>query len=301
MTTAAGHGSAGHDKAGQDHHVAVARGNEEQFSAWNGDEGTHWAAHPEFFDATVRNLHSALMAAAAVEPHDRVLDIGCGSGQCTREAARRAFAGAAVGIDLSLPMIRLADSIAGREGPSNASFVQGDAQVYPFDAGTFDVALSRSGAMFFADQVAAFTNIARAMRPGGRLALASWRSAAENEWISALRQALLPGVPAPEPPENAPTPFRHADRRRTTALLAASGFAGVDLEPLDIAMYFGRDAEEGFSVLRELLGWMVRDLDPTAAEDAFGRLRNLLRDHETPEGVALGGAAWLITARRATP
>ena len=62
MTTAAGHGSAGHDKAGQDHHVAVARGNEEQFTAWNGDEGTHWAAHPEFFDAMVRNLHSALMA-----------------------------------------------------------------------------------------------------------------------------------------------------------------------------------------------------------------------------------------------
>ena len=153
------------------------------------------------------------------------------------------------------------------------AFVQGDAQVYPFEAGTFDVALSRAGAMFFADQVAAFTNIARAMRPGGHLALVSWRSAPENEWISALRQALLPGAPAPEPPENAPTPFRHADRRRTTALLAASGFEEVDLEPLDIAMYFGRDAEEGFPVLRDLLGWMVRDLDPTAAEDAFGRLR----------------------------
>lgn len=239
------------------------------------------------------------MESAAIRPDSRVVDLGCGSGQCTREAARRASDGAALGIDLSGPMIRAARATTAREGLTNATFVQGDAQIHPFEPDAFDVALSRTGAMFFADQSAAFTNVARALRPGGRLALVSWRTAPENEWISTIFEALLPGTPAPAPPQEAPTPFRHADRARTAAILTAAGFEQINLEPLDVAMYFGRDAEEGFPILRDLLAWTVRDLEPAVAATAFDRLRNLLRNHETPHGVAFGSAAWLITARRA--
>jgi SAM-dependent methyltransferase len=279
--------------------VRVAPGNQDQYAAWDGDEGVHWAAHADFFDASVRELHRRLMEAAAVEVGERVLDLGCGNGQCTREAALAAGAGGeALGIDLSAAMLRVAADLARREGVGNVRFVQGDAQVHPFEPGFFDVALSRTGAMFFADQVAAFRNVARALRPGGRLALVSWRGMAENEWINALRDALLPGVVAPPPPPDAPTPFRHADPSGTRALLAEAGFEEVALEPLDATMYFGRDADQGFPILRGLLGWMVRDLDADAAAQAFLRLRELLRAHETPEGVAFRCAAWLITARR---
>jgi SAM-dependent methyltransferase len=280
------------------HQIEVAAGNEEQYAAWNGDEGERWVAHPEFFDASVRNLQRPLMEAAGIRPGDHVLDVGCGSGQCTREAARRAVDGTALGIDLSQPMIRVAEVVARREGLANAGFVVGDAQIYPFPPAEFDVALGRSSTMFFADQVAAFANIARALRPGGRLALVSWRSAGENEWISALSQALRPGDAPPAPPEDAPTPFRHADPDRTAAILTAAGFEAVSLQPLDVPMYFGRDAEEGFPILRDLLGWMVRDLEPAAAHQALDRMRVLLDEHETADGVAFGCAAWLITARR---
>lgn len=282
------------------HQIEVAAGNEEQYAAWNGDEGEQWAAHPEFYDASVRNLQQPLMEAAGIRPDDHVLDVGCGNGQCTREAARRAIDGTALGIDLSQSMIRVAEAVAHREGLANAAFVVGDAQIYPFPPAGFDVALSRSSTMFFADQVAAFTNIARALRPGGRLAMVSWRGPAENEWISALSQALRPGGPPPAPPEDAPTPFRHADPDRTAAILGAAGFEAVRLEPLDVPMYFGRDAEEGFPILRDLLGWMVRDLEPAAAHHALDRMRVLLGEHETGDGVAFGCAAWLITARRST-
>ena len=279
--------------------IEVAAGNEEQYAAWNGDEGEQWAAHPEFYDASVRNLQKPLMEAAGIGPDDRVLDVGCGNGQCTRQAARRAVDGTALGIDLSQQMIRVAEAVADREGLANAGFVVGDAQIYPFPPAAFDVALSRTSAMFFADQVAAFTNIARALRPGGRLALVSWRSAGENEWISALSQALRPGGPPPAPPEDAPTPFRHADPDRAAAILTAAGFEAVRMETLDVPMYFGRDAEEGFPILRDLLGWMVRDLEPAAADQALDRMRVLLGEHETADGVAFGCAAWLITAHRA--
>jgi SAM-dependent methyltransferase len=279
--------------------VRVAPGNRDQYAAWDGDEGERWAAHPDFFDASVRELQDRLREAAGVREGEQVLDLGCGTGQCAREAARAAGpGGGALGIDLSGAMVRVAAERARREGVGNVRFVQGDAQVYPFEPASVDVVLSRTGAMFFADQVAAFRNVAEALRPGGRLALVSWRSAGENEWITSLNGALLPGARAPQPPPEAPSPFRHADPSATRALLAAAGFDAIEMAALDATMYFGRDAEEGFAVLHGLLGWMVRDLDHDAAERAFVRLRDLLREHEAPDGVAFGCAAWLITARR---
>ena len=278
--------------------LSVAPGNDDQLAAWDGDEGAVWAAHPEFFDSSVRHLHRRLVEAAAVAPDDRVLDLGCGSGQCTRDAARQATRGEAVGIDLSRPMLRVAEETAAREGLGNVRFVHGDAQVHPFEPGTFDVAVSRTGAMFFADQVAAFTNVARALRPGGRLALVSWRSAAENEWFTSLVHALRPDLPVIAPPPDAPSPFRHADPDVTTSILTAVGFEQVALTPLDAPMYFGRDAEEGFRVVSDLLAWMVREVEPAERVESLARLRGLLQAHETGDGVAMGCAAWLITAAR---
>ena len=278
--------------------LSVAPGNNDQLAAWDGDEGAVWAAHPEFFDSSVRHLHRRLVEAAAVAPDDRVLDLGCGSGQCTRDAARQATRGEAVGIDLSRPMLRVAEETAAREGLGNVRFVHGDAQVHPFEPGTFDVAVSRTGAMFFADQVAAFTNVARALRPGGRLALVSWRSAAENEWFTSLVHALRPDLPVIAPPPDAPSPFRHADPDVTTSILTAGGFEQVALTPLDAPMYFGRDAEEGFRVVSDLLAWMVREVEPAERVESLARLRGLLQAHESGDGVAMGCAAWLITAAR---
>jgi len=183
----------------------LGAGNQDQFRAWNGDEGHQWAANAAYYDTAVRQHHQRLMQAAAIGPDDRVLDVGCGTGQCTHDAARRAVRGAALGIDLSLPMIRMATATARGEGLPNASFVRGDAQVHPFPPRTFDIAVSRFGSMFFSDQVGALTNIGRALRPHGRLLLVSWRSARENDWISVLREALLPGAPAPEATTNTPT------------------------------------------------------------------------------------------------
>jgi SAM-dependent methyltransferase len=279
--------------------IEVGAGNEEQYAAWNGEEGLLWVRDAAFYDDAVRALHRRLMAAAEIRPGDRVLDVGCGTGQCTRDAARLAGPGGATGIDLSLPMVQHAERTARRQGLANADFVHGDAQVFALPEGAFDVALSRTGAMFFADQVAAFSNIARALRPGGRLVMVSWRSAAENEWFTLLVDALLPGVPMPEPAGDLPTPFRHADREGTAAVLERAGFEGVGFEAIDTAMYLGSDAADGFPKLRDLFGWMVRDLPAPELERALARMLDVLRAHETPAGVAIASASWLVTARRA--
>jgi SAM-dependent methyltransferase len=277
--------------------LIVAPGNEAQAQAWDGDEGEIWARYPEFFESSVRRHQAKLMEAAALTAEARVLDIGCGTGDSTRDAARAAKRGAAVGIDLSARMLERARAAA--RDLTNATFVQGDAQTYPFEPGSFDVAISRTGAMFFADQTAAFTNIARAMRAGGRLALVSWQGPERNERFLSFVDALTLGGGLAPPPPNAPSPFAHADPSRTEQILTGAGFADVRIDPLELPMYFGATADDGYEVLSRLLAWMTGTLAEGERARAFRRLRDTLVAHETPDGVTYRSSAWLITAERA--
>src|SRR5689334_4324308 len=116
--------------------------NAEMLAAWDGDEGEHWAAHEEHYDATMR-AHARLLADAAdVGTADQVLDVGCGNGSTTRDAARAAREGGALGIDLSSAMLENARRKAAAEGLANVRFVQGDAQVHEFEPDAFDVVIS---------------------------------------------------------------------------------------------------------------------------------------------------------------
>ena len=144
--------------------------NREQSAAWNGPEGAHWAKVSERRVAHV-DLSAPLLDAVRIERADAVLDVGCGIGEMTLDAARRAADGSATGIDLSELMIDRARISAAAAGVDNASFFAGDAQVHRFVPGSFDVVVSHFGSMFFGDPVTAFKNLATAMRPGGRLAL----------------------------------------------------------------------------------------------------------------------------------
>jgi len=184
--------------------VPVDPSNVEQLCAWDGGEGAYWAANADYYDRAVAEHHGRLLAAAAIGATDRVLDIGCGTGQTTRDVARAATAGSALGVDLSSAMIEYATIRARRDGLTNVRFEQLDAQIHPFDAEVFDVAISRTGAMFFGEPVAAFTNIGRALRPGGRVVLLTWQPPPGNEWIREFVGALAAGRELPLPPLAAP-------------------------------------------------------------------------------------------------
>src|SRR5262249_30867109 len=138
--------------------------NRDQFEAWNGDSGRRWVADPERRDRVIAEIGEILLGASRLVPGERVLDVGCGCGATTLAAARRVRPqGAAVGVDLSAPMLAVARDRARAEAAPNANFEQADAQTFAFDAAAFDVAISRFGTMFFADPTAAFLNIARAL------------------------------------------------------------------------------------------------------------------------------------------
>lgn len=278
--------------------VEVDPSNAEQLRQWDGESGAYWAEHARRHDEMVAVHRGHLLDAAAVAPTDRVLDVGCGNGATTREAARRAPAGSALGVDLSSAMLALARRTAAREGVPNAAFLQADAQVHPFDAGAFDVVISQMGVMFFGDPPAAFANLARALRPGGRLAVLTWQPFERNEWFRAVFTALAAGRPLTPPPPQGPSPFGLSDPDRVRRMLTTAGFTDVRLTDRHAPMRVGPDVDAAADYLAGQFGWVVGDADDATRDRALGALRRSLTDHRTDRGVVYDSAAWLVQARR---
>lgn len=273
--------------------MTAAIANVEMSQAWNGEEGEGWARDWEHFDLALRAYHERLLAAAG-EP-SRVLDVGCGNGEVARDLGGR---GAEVlGVDLSGPMLDRARELA-RDLPS-VSFLQADAQVHPFQEESFDLVVSRFGAMFFEDRAAALGNLLRATRPGGRLLLLAWQPVMENEWVQTIRSSVALGRDLPVPPPGLPGPFGLAEPDDVRALLGGVGYDDVGLDDLRLPMWFGTDPDDAAGFLgRGPARDLIESLPPAQQEEGRAALRAALADALTDEGVVLPSAAWLIRAHR---
>lgn len=280
--------------------TSVAEENLEQARAWDGEEGSFWAAHPDAFDDSIRDHHARLLDAAGIRPGQRVLDVGCGTGQTTRDAARLTGpSGHVVGVDLSGAMLEVARRRAGGEpGLPPVELLRADAQIHPFAPGSFDLVLSRTGAMFFGDPRAAFANLARATRPGGRLCLLSWQPFEHNEWIRTMLGVLAAGRDLPAPPPGAPGPFALSEPDRVRDLLTSAGWSDVMLADSLEEMYFGGSVDDGLALVSGLMAWLLAGLDDGARDRVLDTLRTSMQAHLGPHGVSYSSAAWIITARR---
>ncbi|MCF3964154.1 class I SAM-dependent methyltransferase, partial [Streptomyces fuscigenes] len=254
--------------------------NTAQSQAWNGDEGRYWSDHQDRWNAVNEGFDGPLLAAAAIGPRDRVLDVGCGTGQTTRLAAEAAAQGSVVGLDLSAPMLDRARELAAREGLERIVFEQGDAQVHPLPAASFDVAISRFGVMFFEDPVAAFTTVGRALRPGGRLAFVCMADPARCAWVRVYgaARAALPLPSGGAPGAGGSGMFSLREPAVIGRVLRGAGFADVRTEAVEADGDFGRDADDAADLLlgsgpgRHLVGL----LDSAGTADAAGRARAAL-------------------------
>ncbi|MET7701664.1 methyltransferase domain-containing protein [Streptomyces sp. NPDC005485] len=252
------------------------------------------------YDSELVHYHRRLWSALDVRPHDRVLDIGCGTGQTTRDAGRAASPGSALGIDISSPMLTRARQQTETEGLRNVSFVQGDAQTYAFPPEHFTLATSRFGTMFFSDRIAAFANIGRALHPGARFVHLVWQSGERQEWHTAIRAALSPERVSSTPAGESDGPFALADPDVVSGALTAAGFTKVDVVDVREPVYYGPDAERACAAVLQL--WMAKemitDMDAASAERARDRLYATLDAHDTGDGVWFDSRAWLVIAHR---
>ena len=219
-------------------------------------------------------------------------------GQTTLDAARIAVRGSALGVDLSSQTLEIARRSAEAKYLKNIRFEQLDTQSHRFDADLFDVAISHAGAMFFGDPDAAFTNIAHALRPGGRLTLLVWQPLAENEWIREIRAAFAVGRDLPMPPPDAPGPFSLSDPMRVEQILCAAGFTKPQFESIAEPMSFGNDVDGAFDFICGMSGWMLDNLVPDDRDRALANLRTTLGNHQSDNGVTFGSSTWFITTER---
>ncbi|GAB3971601.1 methyltransferase domain-containing protein [Actinoallomurus acanthiterrae] len=269
--------------------------NADQAEQWNGEDAVHWVHNADRYDTMAGGFTEHLFTAAAITPDDRVLDIGCGTGQTTRIAARAAVRGHATGIDVSEPMLDLARRRMVEENLPNATFVLGDAQVHRFPAAAFDLAISRAGVMFFADPVAAFANVGRALEPDGRLVFVCHGSPTRNPVLDALPTAGI----TPNLATQAPGVLTFTDPGQVRDILTIAGFRSESAVPFETDAAIGGTASDAADFL---LNGNLRALVQGADDEALSRARTAiaaaLRPFAEAEAVRVPAAGWLHTAIR---
>jgi SAM-dependent methyltransferase len=276
--------------------------NDDQVRYWNEVAGPRWVRFQERLDRELAELGALAMERGGVAAGESVLDVGCGCGGTTLELARRVGPrGRALGVDVSRPMLERARARAG--GVANVSFLEADAQSAAFEAAPFDLVFSRFGVMFFSDPAAAFANLRRALRPGGRLSFVCWQRLADNPWVAVPLGALATQLPLPPPPPpGAPGPFAFADAERVAGLLGAAGFAGVVRDDvretlrlgggdLDAAVDFALEIGPASAALREA------DAGPELRARVAAAVRDALAPFAAGGAVRLPSAAWRFGAR----
>jgi SAM-dependent methyltransferase len=274
--------------------------NGEMRAGWS-ESAAGWVANEAVIDRAFAPVTDAILAAADLDGAARLLDVGCGSGTLLAETVARGVA--AVGVDISPPMVE-----AARARVPSATVVIGDAQTDDLLAlapgPSFDRVVSRFGVMFFADPRAAFANLRAACSPGARLALACWRSTEENPnfTLGSRVIAARSGEPLPVSGQRGPTAF--ADGTLVREILTGAGWSAAAVQPLDFSVRYGSADSDGvedrlaFVLSRTPAERLRASITGQEWAELIEDVRADIRTALTDGGVVvIPGAVWIVTAR----
>lgn len=285
--------------------AAPTSANAQQIEEWNGRVGERWVQHQDRLDRMLAPMSVAVLSAAALKSGESVLDIGCGCGATTLEAAKILGPnGHVTGVDISDPMVKRARERASA-AKLDAAFNVADAATYHFKAAQYDAMISRFGVMFFDNPPAAFSNIRKSFKPSGRMAFVCWRSMPENDWLGAPLKAAMPFLPPMEKTEpGAPGPFAFADKDRLNGILSEAGFKSIEIAAHDEGLTMGTSAngdavDDALMQAMEIgpLSRMLAKQPDDIRDKARAAVRESLLEFVTPQGVVMSGAVWIVTAK----
>jgi len=277
--------------------IAQQTGNQ-QATLWNGHAGHAWVETQARLDLIFEPFKDMLVEAVSRAARRRVLDVGCGTGGTTLAVGVLLGAnGQCTGIDISEPMIAAARARAEREGIA-ARFLRDDAQVHAFEAASFDMIISRFGVMFFDDPIQAFANLRRAATDEAEMRLIAWRTPEENPFMTTAERAaakLLPNLPVRRPDE--PGQFGFANRHRVQKILQESGWAGIDIQPIDVACTLPESELVTYLTRLGPVGVMLQEADDRTRAEVIETVRPAFDSYVHGSEVRFSAACWMISAR----
>lgn len=253
---------------------------------WGGDAGRAWVDTQELLDRLFEPFEQILVA----EARGDVLDVGCGAGATTR-----AVGGSCTGIDISAPMI------AAAQQRSAGQFICADAQTYPFLPASVDTIISRFGVMFFADPVAAFTNLHHAARGGATCALITWRCPEDNPFMVAAERAAAPLLPdLPIRKKDEPGQFGLADPVRINDILTQSGWRNIEIKPLDVECAMPEGDLIRYIARLGPVGLALAKADGQTRPRVIETMRPAFEPFRRGGEIRFNAACWMIRARKPT-
>jgi ubiquinone/menaquinone biosynthesis C-methylase UbiE len=275
--------------------------NAEQIIDWNGEQGRRWVEYQRYLDRMIEPFGDAALQAAAPQPGEKVLDIGCGCGSTSLALARAvAPSGRVLGVDISQPMLAAARELAATQPALPLSFIDADAAAAALPP-AMDLLYSRFGLMFFDQPAAALRHLRDALRPEGRCAVVCWRAPRDNPWamvpLMAARQALSVNPPPADP--LAPGPFAFADEDRLRGLMAEAGFAGIGVQRFDAQVALGASAREAALHCLQIgpVSRLAREVGVAQEPLIREAIERTLAPRAAPDGaVSLAGSTWVVTA-----
>lgn len=249
--------------------------------------------------------HSAkIFPSLELSEGDKAVDVGCGFGDTALQIAKRIGpSGSVLGIDCCDAFLELGRADAKASGVTNVTFVEGDAQSYPFES-TYDFCFSRFGTQFFENPVAGLRNMRASLRPGGVMTMIVWRTIDDNPWLGLPKKIVLDYLPPPGEDARScgPGPFSMADQSMVTKQLEIAGYDDIRFERVDAPLMVGNTVEDaiGFQLALGPAGEVYREAGEEAGrryDEIVAALGAELRKYERSEGVIMESSSWKIRAR----
>jgi SAM-dependent methyltransferase len=279
----------------------MSAANADQASFWTEGAGQKWVEQQQVLDAFLQPVLDGVLSRAGLQPGQSVLDIGCGTGASTLQAAEIVGqTGTVLGVDFSPTMLALAGRRAA--GKRNVRFLEADAEDHPFDRMAFDAMISRFRVMFFSDSLKAFSNIAKSLKPGAQVTFAAWGQIDKNPWFTTAAQAAkaqLGAPPAVDPDD--PGPFAFRNPAHVVRMLSRAGFVEAETEVIALDLAPPGTPEE-VARMATSVGPAARTVEhfQGSADDSAAiaaRVQTAFQRFETAQGVRIPGEINFFVAR----
>jgi SAM-dependent methyltransferase len=259
-----------------------------------------WDKYRDTIEQLKAGLTEQMLQGVALQPGETVLELGGGAGELAKRlAAAVGEAGRVVASDVSPGMVELISAATAELPNVETALIDGADTRQP--AATYDAIVFRMGLMFITDPAAALRDYHRILKPGGRLAAATWAGMEHNPWLTTVGLAgMIHGVLSGGPPVGAGGPLSLGDADALVAMATAAGFATADVTPVDVVMPFP-DVDAYLSHVSALAPPFAAAF-PTATDEQLAAIRATVTEatqqYRTESGLEIPGRALVLVARR---